>query len=85
MFEVGFMYKNKLGARVRTCFLEVLFKGSVLQDFLSLFFHDSNPPGRLTNSLKYFRIIYRVRQNTCIRIFLKFHGMYPTAMSISAV
>ena len=38
MFEVGFMYKNKLGARVRTCFLEVLFKGSVLRDLLSLFF-----------------------------------------------
>ena len=46
-------------------------------------FHDSNPSGPLINRLKYFHIIFLLRTN--IQIFMKLHGVHPTAESIPTV
>ena len=46
-------------------------------------FHDSNPSGPLINRLKYFHIIFLLRPN--IQIFMKLHGVHPTAESIPTV
>ena len=40
-----------------------IFKGSMSQDFLPLFFHDSNPSRPPKNRPKYFRIRFRFRQD----------------------
>ena len=56
------------------------FKGSVLRDFLPLFFHDLNTARTLMNMLKYFRI--RVSTSPkFIRIFKKLRGVHPTVES----
>ena len=59
-------------------------KGSVSQDFRpQFFFQDSNPSGPLTNSLKYFRFLFRFSRE--IRSHSDLRGVHHTAKMISAV